>query len=542
MQKQLERGCLKRGIIFISLCLVIICCHKISVKAEEKTIVHQGKSGDIQWTIYSDGLFTLTGEGEFKKRETGPLIFDKYGTRYFGPAIAKTWEPYISLIKYAKIDIKGVTSIAGLFSDSTNLEMVDFGSSDLSNVINAMCLFSDCSSLTEIKWGSTRLDSVMNTMFMFNGCSSINEIDASNMSLDECTQCDFMFADCIQLTSILGMNQWNMENVTSTNGMFRDDISLETIDLSTVNFSNRLKSTYYMFIGCQNLHNVIFQKEITNKENNRLCLCDEMFEDSGIESIIIPEGITEISFAAFRDCISLESVTLPDTVKKIDEDAFRMCEKIKTIKLPKSLQAIEKNAFLYSGIEEIEIPDNVTSIGETAFAACHNLKKFYAGRNLKIIGKNMIAYGDVMIYGEYRSVIDKFASVNDLNFTPLFKLKSYQAVVNGDRVDLRYYMEIPPEITNSYNIELTSNIQGQPLETSECIKTQYGYMVSCSIPIEKISNNVHSDIRINDKIYTLSDYSINTYLNTIIQNPNETEEFFTYKKIAKSLLRYCNVN
>jgi hypothetical protein len=69
------------------------------------------------------------------------------------------------------------------------------------------------------------------------------------------------------------------------------------------------------------------------------------FISSGITSVTLHEGITEIGKYAFADCIGLTEITLPESLEKIGEDAFNSC----------------------SGISFVLIPENVTSIGYSAF-------------------------------------------------------------------------------------------------------------------------------------------------------------------------------
>ena len=43
---------------------------------------------------------------------------------------------------------------------------------------------------------------------------------------------------------------------------------------------------------------------------------------SDLTKVIIPSGVTEIGFGAFRDCEGLTSVVIPDSMTKIGVDAF----------------------------------------------------------------------------------------------------------------------------------------------------------------------------------------------------------------------------
>lgn len=70
------------------------------------------------------------------------------------------------------------------------------------------------------------------------------------------------------------------------------------------------------------------------------------FSGSGLQSITIPDGVTEIKEGTFECCHSLKSVELPNSITKIDGwGAFGNCHLLK----------------------ELEIPDGVTSINSSAF-------------------------------------------------------------------------------------------------------------------------------------------------------------------------------
>lgn len=50
-----------------------------------------------------------------------------------------------------------------------------------------------------------------------------------------------------------------------------------------------------------------------------------IFSGLNITSVVVPKGVTTISFAAFNGCTCLKSVTLPSTVTTIGGLAFVGC-------------------------------------------------------------------------------------------------------------------------------------------------------------------------------------------------------------------------
>ena len=93
---------------------------------------------------------------------------------------------------------------------------------------------------------------------------------------------------------------------------------------------------------------IIFEKPVTN-----------IYEivDSGrktLESITIPEGITEIGNATFHGCQNLVNITIPEGVTDIGDFAFINC----------------------SSLETIAIPNSVMYIGDCVFANCRSLRSF----------------------------------------------------------------------------------------------------------------------------------------------------------------------
>ena len=86
--------------------------------------------------------------------------------------------------------------------------------------------------------------------------------------------------------------------------------------------------------------------------------------DSSIIAVSVPDGITCISWEAFKDCSKLQKVILPDSITRIESYAFENCESLK----------------------EIEIPDTVVYFGEYTFKNCDSLTSFTFPDDAEILG------------------------------------------------------------------------------------------------------------------------------------------------------------
>lgn len=96
-----------------------------------------------------------------------------------------------------------------------------------------------------------------------------------------------------------------------------------------------------------------------------------------LETVILPEGCTDLNDDAFQHCDSLKAITLPSTLKFISSMALYGCEKLEEITIPDSVVYIGRYAFCYCYLlEEVTIPESVRSIGGGAFSNCLGLSRF----------------------------------------------------------------------------------------------------------------------------------------------------------------------
>ena len=95
---------------------------------------------------------------------------------------------------------------------------------------------------------------------------------------------------------------------------------------------------------------------------------------SNLRAIEIPGTVDRIGRGAFAGS-SLESLDLPQGMTELEEDAFWMCGRLERIGLPEGLKRIGARAFRGCvALHEITLPEGLEMIGDDAFCGCRNLE------------------------------------------------------------------------------------------------------------------------------------------------------------------------
>ena len=175
----------------------------------------------------------------------------------------------------------------------------------------------------------------------------------------------------------------------------------------------------HAFEGCDQLesfvvsdNNPVYSSDngiLYHKRWHSLMMCPRGKQD--LLSFSIPEGITTIDAAAFKNCTSLISIIIPDHVTRIESSAFEGCENLASILLSENIKEIGSGAFenctklknitipngvrtignsLFDGcrcLESVSIPDHVSKIDNYAFYGCVQLESVVLPRELTTIGK-----------------------------------------------------------------------------------------------------------------------------------------------------------
>ena len=203
------------------------------------------------------------------------------------------------------------------------------------------------------------------------------------------------FSKCDSLTSIMIPN-----SVTSIGaGVFYGCSQLQFAVYDGLRYLGNESNPYFALIGVDN------QQSTYEIFENTKIIAYAAFEDcSSLNSIMIPESVTNIGGDTFTACTNLLSINvsennpvyhsqdnclvetktntliagcktsiIPNSVTSIGNDAFYMCNGLTTITIPNSVTSIGSGAFAYTGLTNITIPDSVKSIGNFAFKSCTSL-------------------------------------------------------------------------------------------------------------------------------------------------------------------------
>ena len=118
---------------------------------------------------------------------------------------------------------------------------------------------------------------------------------------------------------------------------------------------------------------------------------------SGLTSLNLPAGITEIQNDAFRNCSGLTSLNLPDGITYIVDHAFYGCSGLTSLTLPAGITSIGIGAFYgCRRLTSLTLPDGIIWIAPDAFNGCFGLTSIYVyAEKVPLIGGNAFAGVDV---------------------------------------------------------------------------------------------------------------------------------------------------
>ena len=101
-----------------------------------------------------------------------------------------------------------------------------------------------------------------------------------------------------------------------------------------------------------------------------------------LNSVIIPNGVTSIGYAAFGDS-GISFITISNSVKIIGPHAFALCQNLTSIVIPEGVKRIENAVFSgCSNLVSVTLPNSVSYIGNVVFFQCKKLEYIAIPKNI----------------------------------------------------------------------------------------------------------------------------------------------------------------
>lgn len=178
-----------------------------------------------------------------------------------------------------------------------------------------------------------------------------------------------------------------------------------------------------VFCGCETLTTVELPASLQSIEREMFADCVELkkidlpldlkyigdgaFKNTGFESFVIPETVTQMGAwvfqsckslksvdfrcdfiampsATFIDCAALERVVIPKNVRLLGTSCFCRCISLKDIELPKNLDTVCGSVFfMCESLTELVFPDTLLHLQDDFMCHCSSLKKVVIPKSLK---------------------------------------------------------------------------------------------------------------------------------------------------------------
>ena len=305
----------------------------------------------------------------------------------------------LTSLDLTKFNPSGATSFLGMFSGCSKLTSVgDLSKWTGSNATSVSHMFDGDSSLKTLDLSNFALKKVQYFSSMFQGCSELTTITGMNSwDVSSAIYMDKMFAGCTALTSVGDLSKWTGSNATSVSNMFDGDSSLKTLDLAKFNpspatdFSN-------MFANCKALTSV---GDLSKWTGSNATSVSNMFNgDKALTSLDLsnfnPNKVQYFS-SMFQGCSGLTTITginSWDTSSAIYMDnmfngdiSFEGDTNLKSLTLnnanSENLQSVEGALNGCSQLARLDISKlNLTQANRTNFlAGCNNLWYLTLGKN-----------------------------------------------------------------------------------------------------------------------------------------------------------------
>ena len=376
----------------------------LSAAAEDPTVVASGYCGgegdgtNLTWTLDSEGLLTISGEGK---------MADYYSVFLYN----SPWTDRKDDVKTIVIE-NGVTTIAAYaFQKCVFLTQITIPDSVTSIGFLA---FQNCTSLTEVVIPNS-INSIGSSAFQ--GCTSLTRVVLSDSVTGISSS---TFSGCTALTSVEIPNTVThiyerafegcsaLPSITLPTGLtsLGDYAFLNCTLLTGIDIPDGVVSIgKYAFYGCTALASITVPDNITNVGSD--IMTNTAWFNAQADGLVylgkvaytykgeMPEQTTlvlndtckAIAGRAFIARTEITSVVISENVKTVGESAFSQCTGLMDLTIENGVESIEEEAFVgCSSLKSVTIPQSVTSIGTygepfSVFSNCSSMTEFIVDSN-----------------------------------------------------------------------------------------------------------------------------------------------------------------
>lgn len=165
-----------------------------------------------------------------------------------------------------------------------------------------------------------------------------------------------------------------------------------------------------------------------------------------LESVILPDSITEIRGQAFKNCVNLTSVNIPKNLEYLGGGAFYNAKSISYIELPDTLTYLGGEAFYAAkSLESIKLSKNLIEIRGNTFEHCTSLKSIIIPNNVRRIGAHAF-YGATSLSSVSFTESSRLIEIGSSAFRQCYSLYSIK-LPYGTSVNERAFKESPTIIS-----------------------------------------------------------------------------------------------
>lgn len=133
-----------------------------------------------------------------------------------------------------------------------------------------------------------------------------------------------------------------------------------------------------------------------------------------VKDLVIPDDVTKIPMSAFQRS-NISSVTLPSSVERIYYGAFTYCNSLERVVFNEGLTSIDGFAFSWcESLEEVALPEGFKNIGHCAFLSCSGLVSVTLPSSVESIDSEAFKYCEriAVVYNYSSFEITKGSTAN----------------------------------------------------------------------------------------------------------------------------------